>query len=57
MDPANLGVVLDSSIVIEAERQQLDAARFLKHMLVNSVNEKRFMRDQRGRTGARYPSS
>jgi predicted nucleic acid-binding protein len=32
MDPANLGVVLDSSIVIEAERQQLDVARFLKHI-------------------------
>lgn len=32
MDPANLGVVLDSSIVIEAERQQLDAARFLRHI-------------------------
>lgn len=32
MDPANLGVVLDSSIVIEAERQHLDAARFLRHI-------------------------
>jgi len=32
MDPANLGVVLDSSIVIEAERQQLDVTRFLRHI-------------------------
>ncbi|HEX4771151.1 MAG TPA: PIN domain-containing protein [Bryobacteraceae bacterium] len=32
MDPAKLGVVLDSSIVIEAERQHLDVARFLKHI-------------------------
>jgi predicted nucleic acid-binding protein len=32
MEPANLGVVLDSSIVIEAERQRLDVARFLKHI-------------------------
>jgi len=32
MGPANLGVVLDSSVVIEAERQRLDVARFLKHI-------------------------
>lgn len=32
MDPANLGVVLDSSIVIEAERQRLNVARFLKYV-------------------------
>jgi predicted nucleic acid-binding protein len=30
MEPAELGVVLDSSVVIEAERQRLDVARFLK---------------------------
>ena len=30
MEPALLGVILDSSIMIEAERQRLDAARFLK---------------------------
>ena len=32
MESANLGVVLDSSIVIEAERQRLNVARFLKHI-------------------------
>ncbi len=32
MDPATLGVVLDSSVVIEAERQCLDGARLLKNM-------------------------
>jgi tRNA(fMet)-specific endonuclease VapC len=32
MGPASLGVVLDSSVVIEAERQRLDVARFLKHV-------------------------
>lgn len=32
MEPAGLGVVLDSSVVIEAERQRLDVARFLKHL-------------------------
>ena len=32
MEPAHLGVILDSSIVIEAERQRLDVARFLKHI-------------------------
>ncbi|MBS1824364.1 MAG: PIN domain-containing protein [Acidobacteria bacterium] len=30
MEPARLGVILDSSIMIEAERQRLDAGRFLK---------------------------
>lgn len=30
MEPAGLGVILDSSIMIEAERQRLDVARFLK---------------------------
>jgi tRNA(fMet)-specific endonuclease VapC len=30
MEPSNLGVILDSSILIEAERQRLDVARFLK---------------------------
>ena len=32
MEPAILGVILDSSVVIEAERQHLDVARFLKHV-------------------------
>lgn len=30
MEPSQLGVILDSSILIEAERQRLDVARFLK---------------------------
>jgi tRNA(fMet)-specific endonuclease VapC len=30
MGPTRLGVILDSSIVIEAERQRLDVGRFLK---------------------------
>ncbi|MGA2267591.1 MAG: PIN domain-containing protein [Bryobacteraceae bacterium] len=29
MEPASLGVILDSSVVIEAERQHLNAAQFL----------------------------
>jgi hypothetical protein len=32
MEPAHLGVILDSSIVIEAERQRLDEARFLYYV-------------------------
>lgn len=32
MEPANLGVILDSSVVIEAERQHLHVERFLKHV-------------------------
>ena len=32
MDPTILGVVLDSSVVIEAERQRFDVTRFLKHV-------------------------
>ena len=32
MEPAVLGVILDSSVTIEAERQRLDAAQFLKHI-------------------------
>jgi predicted nucleic acid-binding protein len=32
MEPTILGVVLDSSVVIEAERRRLDVARFLKHV-------------------------
>jgi len=32
MEPAILGVVLDSSVVIEAERRRLDVAHFLKHI-------------------------
>ena len=27
-----MGLIFDSSVVIEAERQRLDAARFLKHL-------------------------
>lgn len=30
MEPASLGVILDSSLVIEAERQHLKVAQFLK---------------------------
>lgn len=32
MEPSQLGVILDSSIVIEAERQRLDVARVLKYV-------------------------
>ncbi|MGA3095555.1 MAG: hypothetical protein ABSF25_03785 [Bryobacteraceae bacterium] len=32
MEPAHLGVILDSSFVIEAERQRLDVARLLKYV-------------------------
>ena len=32
MESSILGVVLDSSVVIEAEREHLDVARFLKHI-------------------------
>jgi predicted nucleic acid-binding protein len=32
MEPTILGVVLDSSVVIEAERQRIDVAGFLKHI-------------------------
>jgi predicted nucleic acid-binding protein len=32
MEPASLGVVLDTSVVVEAERERLDVARFLKHI-------------------------
>jgi tRNA(fMet)-specific endonuclease VapC len=39
MDPAILGVVLDSSVVIEAERQRLDVARFLKY-IVSRIGER-----------------
>lgn len=35
MESAILGVILDSSVVIEAERQQLNAARFLKQIAQN----------------------
>ncbi len=33
MEPAILGVILDSSVVIEAERQQLNVAQFLKQIV------------------------
>lgn len=39
MEPAKLGVVLDSSVVIEAERQRLDVTRFLKY-IVNQIGER-----------------
>jgi tRNA(fMet)-specific endonuclease VapC len=32
MESAVLGVILDSSVVIEAERQHLNVAQFLKHI-------------------------
>jgi len=33
MEPASLGVILDSSVVIEAERQHLNVAQFLKQII------------------------
>jgi predicted nucleic acid-binding protein len=39
MESAVLGVILDSSVVIEAERQQLDAAQFLKR-IVQKIGER-----------------
>jgi predicted nucleic acid-binding protein len=39
MEPAILGVVLDSIVVIEAERQHLDVASFLKH-IANQIGER-----------------
>ena len=39
MDSTILGVVLDSSIVIEAERRRLDVARFLKY-IVSQIGER-----------------
>ena len=33
MEPASLGVMLDSSVVIEAERQHLNVAQFLKQII------------------------
>lgn len=33
MEPASLGVILDSSVVIEAERQHLNVAQFLKQIV------------------------
>jgi predicted nucleic acid-binding protein len=38
MEAANLGVILDSSVVIEAERQHLNVAQFLK-LVVEKVGE------------------
>ncbi len=38
MEAACLGVILDSSIVIEAERQHLNAAQFLK-LIVQKIGE------------------
>jgi hypothetical protein len=32
MEPASLGVILDSTILIEAERQHFDVAYFLKYL-------------------------
>lgn len=39
MEPAVLGVVLDSSVVIEAERRRLDVAGFLKYV-VSQIGER-----------------
>jgi hypothetical protein len=33
MEPASLGVILDSSVVIEAGRQHLNVAQFLKQII------------------------
>ena len=33
MEPADLGVILDSSVVIEAERQHLNVAQFLRQVM------------------------
>jgi predicted nucleic acid-binding protein len=33
MEPAGLGVILDSSVIIEAERHGLTVAQFLKHII------------------------
>jgi predicted nucleic acid-binding protein len=33
MEPASLGVILDSSVVIEAERQHLNVAQFLEQIM------------------------
>jgi predicted nucleic acid-binding protein len=33
MEPTSLGVILDSSVVIEAERQHLNVAQFLKQVM------------------------
>ena len=33
MEPASLGIILDSSVVIEAERQHLSVAQFLKQII------------------------
>jgi predicted nucleic acid-binding protein len=39
MESAILGVILDSSVVVEAERQQLSVARFLKQ-IVQTIGER-----------------
>lgn len=39
MESAILGVILDSSVVIEAERQQLNAAQFLRQ-IVEKIGER-----------------
>ena len=33
MEPAILGLILDSSVLIEAERQHLNAAQFLRQII------------------------
>jgi len=57
MEPANVGVVLDSSIVIEAERERLDVVRFLKR-IASRIGEQGSVPvlNQRGRARARCPS-
>jgi tRNA(fMet)-specific endonuclease VapC len=38
MESSILGVILDSSVMIDAERQRLDVARFLKHVTAKIGN-------------------
>jgi hypothetical protein len=33
MEPASLGVILDSSVAVEAERQHLNVAQFLRQIV------------------------
>jgi tRNA(fMet)-specific endonuclease VapC len=40
MESTILGVILDSSVIIDAERQKLDVARFLKHVAATIGNHK-----------------
>jgi hypothetical protein len=49
MEPALLGVILDSSVLIDAERQGLNVARFLKHLAQQIGARTRHL--SRGHTG------